>query len=276
MPCRVISDTRDRVGESPVWSVTEQALYWGDIEGRRIHRWDGAAGTVQSWHTPERVGCIVLSARGGLVAAMESGVFEVTLLAPPALRATLLVGITHPMDMGLASPVGAVFCLDEAGLSPARVDGLITPNGMAFSPDGRCYYLSDSHPSVQKIWAFDLDPANGAVSQRRGFIDMSPLPGRPDGAAVDEQGNYWICGNDAGLVHCFSPQGQLLRSVPVPVAKPSMCAFGGPDLRTLFVASILPATVSADQPGLNGAVFALDCGATGLPEPVFSRFPTQA
>ena len=297
--CRVITDTRDRVGESPVWSVAEQALYWVDIEGRRIHRWDSAAGTVQSWHSPERVGCIVLSSRGGLVAAMESGVFEVTLLAPPALRATLLVGITHPranmrfndgrcdrqgrfwlstmcMDMGLAAPVGAVFCLDEAGLSSERVAGLITPNGMAFSPDGRCYYLSDSHPSVQKIWAFDLDPASGAISQRRDFVDMGPLPGRPDGAAVDEQGNYWICGNDAGLVHCFSPQGQLLRSVPVPVAKPSMCAFGGPTLSTLFVASILPGTVSADQPGLNGAVFALDCGATGLPEPVFSRFPTRA
>ena len=297
--CRVITDTRDRVGESPVWSVTEQALYWVDIEGRRIHRWDSAAGTVQSWYSPERVGCIVISSRGGLVAAMESGVFEVTLLAPPALRATLLVGITHPranmrfndgrcdrqgrfwlstmcMDMGLAAPVGAVFCLDEAGLGLARVDGLITPNGMAFSPDGRCYYLSDSHPSVQKIWAFDLDPASGAISQRRDFVDMGPLPGRPDGAAVDNQGHYWICGNDAGLVHCFSPQGQLLRSVPVPVAKPSMCAFGGPTLSTLFVASILPGTVSADQPGLNGAVFALDCGATGLPEPVFSRFPTQA
>ena len=293
---RVISDTRDRVGESPVWSVTEQALYWVDIEGRRIHRWDSAAGTVQSWHSPERVGCIVLSARGGLVAAMESGVFEVTLLAPPNLRASLLVGITHPranmrfndgrcdrqgrfwlstmcMDMGLAASVGAVFCLDEAGLSPARVQGLITPNGMAFSPDGRCYYLSDSHPSVQKIWAFDLDPATGAVSHRREFVDMGPLPGRPDGAAVDAQGCYWICGNDAGLVHCFSPQGELLRSVAVPVAKPSMCAFGGPNLATLFVASILPGTVSPEQPGLNGAVFALNVGACGLPEPVFSRFP---
>jgi len=195
----VIADTRDRVGESPVWSVTEQALYWVDIEGRCIRRWDSAADTVQSWPTAERVGCIALSARGGLVAAMESGVFAVTLLAAPALRTTLLAGITHPqanmrfndgrcdrqgrfwlstmcMDMGLAAPVGAVFCLDEAGLSPARVNGLITPNGMAFSPDGRCYYLSDSHPSVQKIWAFELDPPTGALSQRREFVDMTPLP----------------------------------------------------------------------------------------------------
>jgi sugar lactone lactonase YvrE len=227
---------------------------------------------------------------------MESGIFEIVLQAPPLLRCTLLARITHPqgnmrfndgrcdrqgrfwvstmcMGMGLAAPVGAVFCLDEAGLSPARVQGLITPNGMAFSPDGRCYYLSDSHPSVQKIWAFDLEPATAAVSQQREFVDMGPLPGRPDGAAVDAQGCYWICGNDAGLVHCFSPQGELLRSVPVPVPKPSMCAFGGPHLSTLFVASILPGTVSPEQPGLNGAVFALDVGTSGLPEPVFSRFP---
>jgi sugar lactone lactonase YvrE len=95
-PVRVIADTRDRVGESPIWSVAEQALYWVDIEGRYIRRWDGAADTVQSWPTPERVGCIALSARGGLVAAMETGVFELELLAPPTLRSTLLAGITHP------------------------------------------------------------------------------------------------------------------------------------------------------------------------------------
>ena len=292
----VLSTSRDRVGESPVWSVAEQALFWVDIEGRSIRRFDWAAQTQQSWTLPERVGCIALSTRNTVIAAMESGIFEVALAQTPVLK--LLTSVQHAasnmrfndgrtdasgrlwvgsmqMDMSLAAQDGALYCLDENGLSAPKLSGLITPNGMAFSPDGRCYYLSDSHPSVQKIWAFDLEPATGAVSQRREFVDMGPLPGRPDGAAVDAQGCYWICGNDAGLVHCFSPQGELLRSVPVPVAKPSMCAFGGPKLATLFVASILPGTVSPDQPGLNGAVFALDVGASGLPEPVFSRFPGQ-
>ncbi len=100
---------------------------------------------------------------------------------------------------------------------------------------------------------------------------MTALPGRPDGAAVDAQGYYWICGNDAGQVHRFSPAGQLVSSVRVPVAKPSMCAFGGPQLDVLFVTSIQPAGAAA---GLSGAVFAIDVGIRGLPEPRFSRFPT--
>lgn len=295
---KVISSTRDRVGECPVWSVQEQALYWVDIEGRQIRRLDWASQTQQSWTTPERVGCIALSGRGGLIAAMETGVFEVRLQAGADASVTLLAGITHPvanmrfndgrcdsrgrfwvstmcMDMSLAARVGAVYCLDESGLGAARIEGLITPNGMAFSLDARTCYVSDSHPSVQKIWAFDVEPDSGALSNRREFVDMMQLPGRPDGAAVDEEGNYWICGNDAGLVHCFSPGGELLRSVSVPVSKPSMCAFGGPDLDVLLVTSILPAGLAPGQAGLNGAVFALNCGVRGLPEPIFSRFPVS-
>ena len=292
---RVISTTRDRVGESPVWDGAAQALYWVDIEGRHIHRYDWGSQTQQTWDTAERVGCIALSTRGGLVAAMESGVFTIELLSPPEVRAVLLAPITHPranmrfndgrcdasgrfwlstmcMDMALAAPVGAWFCLDERGLSAAHCEGLITPNGLAFSPDGKTMYFSDSHPSVQKIWAFDFDLEHGKAGAGREFVDMTPLPGRPDGAAVDAQGHYWICGNDAGQVHRFSPAGELVSSVHVPVAKPSMCAFGGPQFDVLFITSIQPAGAAA---GLSGALFALDVGVRGLPEPRFSRFPTH-
>ncbi len=298
---RILTSSRDRVGECPVWSVTEQALYWVDIEGCRIHRFDWASQTQQTWHTPERVGCIALTDRPGeprtLVAAMETGIFLLKLGQGANADATLLAAVKHPMpnmrfndgrcdaqgrfwvstmcmDMSLAAPVGAVYCFDEAGLSEPKISGLVTPNGMGFSPDGASYYLSDSHPSVQKIWVFDRDAASGALSHQRLFIDMLTLPGRPDGAAVDAAGCYWICANDAGLVHQFSPQGDLLKSVSVPVSKPAMCAFGGPNLDVLFVTSILPGGVPPEQAGLNGAVFALEVGVRGQPEPVCSRFPS--
>ena len=293
---QVLSKTRDRVGECPVWSVAEQALYWVDIEGRLIHRLDWASRVQQSWPMPERVGCIGLVSGGGLVAAMETGIFKVEFLQYPAFNLRLLSAVKHPqsnmrfndgrcdssgrfwistmcMDMSLAAQVGAIYCLDESGLSEAKVEGLITPNGMAFSPDDKTLYLSDSHPSVQKIWALDVDLQTATLSRERDFVDMLPLPGRPDGAAVDVQGNYWICANDAGQVHRFNPQGAHLPSIHVPVSKPSMCAFGGPDLNVLFVTSIQPAAAVGKESCLSGAVFSLQLEVQGLPEPCFSRFP---
>jgi sugar lactone lactonase YvrE len=295
---KAISDSRDRVGECPVWSAAEQALYWVDIEGKQIHRFDWQSKTQQSWITEERVGCIacVESTDGDrrVIAAMESGIFEVELLASLRVKVHLLAAIKHPltnmrfndgrcdsqgrfwvstmyMDMPAAQQVGAVYCLDENGLSTPKVDGLITPNGMAFSPDGQTYYLSDSHPSVQKIWAFDFDTTNGSLTNRRVFVDMNLHAGRPDGAAVDLEGNYWICANDAGKIHQFSPKGELLTSLSVPVSKPAMCAFGGPNMNILFVTSIQPAVAVGNEAGFSGAVFSVELNVKGQVEPYFSR-----
>jgi sugar lactone lactonase YvrE len=285
----LLSDARCSVGESPLWSVAEQALYWVDIEGRALHR-VGAEGHHRQWPLAERIGCIAHRAGGGLLAAMESGLFHLALDADGTLRSTPIapVNFPHPnmrfndgrtdragrfwassMEMGAMAgrPSGALYRYTSAGgLLATEIDGLVTGNGLGFSPDGRTMYLSDSHPSVQRIWAFDL-AADGTPSNRRLFVDMNPLPGRPDGAAVDSEGCYWICANDAGLVHRFTPTGQLDRSLPVPAAKPSMCAFGGPRLDRLYVTSIRP---PAPLPGydalLAGATFVLDPGCTGLPE----------
>lgn len=291
------SSTRDAVGESPVWSVLEQALYWVDIEGKLVHRLDWASRQQSSWSLPERVGCIALSTRGSVIAAMETGVFEVTLNPDGSTQVTLLAAVTHPQagmrfndgrcdatgrfwmgtmvrNMGQASPMGGIYGLDEHGLRGTVLDGYITPNGMAFSPDGRTAYLSDSHPSRQQIWQHSFDAASGTWGPGSPWVDMTLLPGRPDGAGVDADGHYWICGNDAGQVHRFSPAGELLQSIGVPVSKPAMCAFGGPDLRHLFVTSIQPATpVPGFDATLDGAVLVLEPGVAGRPEPLFSRFP---
>jgi sugar lactone lactonase YvrE len=146
---------------------------------------------------------------------------------------------------------------------------LYTPNGMAFSPDGATMYLSDSHPKSQLIWVYDYDKATGTPYNRRVFVDMKSLPGRPDGAAVDTDGCYWICGNDAGQIHRFTPLGVLDQSWDLPVKKPSMCSFGGEDMKTLYVTSIRPSNTDLTDQPLAGGVFALRPGAQGIAESYF-------
>jgi len=284
------------VGESPFWHAREQAWYWVDIPGRAVWRYDPANGALRSWTTPQMVACIAPMASGGLIAGMETGLFHLALGAAQEALATPLaapdglgpgmrfndgrcdrqgrfVAGTMMRDMSLGARTGCVYSYEKESGLKERLSGFITPNGLAFSPDGRTMYLSDSHPSVQMIWAFDYDTATGTPSRRRPFVDMNPLPGRPDGAAVDEDGCYWICGNDAGLIHRFTPEGKLDRSLAVPVKKPAMCAFGGAGLDTLFVTSIRPHGVDLSDQPLAGGLFALRPGVRGLAEPLFSPVP---
>jgi sugar lactone lactonase YvrE len=291
----LVLDARCGVGESPVWDVARQALWWVDIPGRRLWCWDTATGQARHWDTPEQVGCVALSAEhvghpnGVWVAAMETGVARLVPQGDGTVEQVWLTRVRHPQggmrfndgrcdrqgrllagtmvaDMSLAAPAGSLYALGD-GSPRVLQTGLITPNGMAFSPDGATMYLSDSHPQVQTVWAFDYDTRTGTPHNQRVFIDFKPLPGRPDGAAVDAEGCYWVCGNDAGLVHRFTPSGRLDRSLAVPVKKPAMCAFGGAGLDTLFVTSIRPGGDLTDQP-LAGGVFALRPGVRGLAEPV--------
>jgi len=180
---------------------------------------------------------------------------------------------TMVMDMGKAENAGGLYCLDERGLTGPYVEGLYTPNGLAFSPDGGTMYFSDSHPMAQKIWRCQIELASGNLSNQSLFVDMTDLQGRPDGAAMDAQGHYWICGNDAGLVHCFDTAGRCIESLSVPFPKPAMCAFGGVDLQTMFVTSIVPGNKALDTTGQSGQVVSAHLPHRGLPEPVFSRFP---
>jgi sugar lactone lactonase YvrE len=260
-----VAAPRCTVGESPVWSAAEGAWYWTDIPVRRVWRLDASSGAVASWSTPEMAACLAPRAGGGLIAGMASGLFGLTLdgdgtahaevLAAPA-AAELTPGMrfndgrcdrqgrfwsgTMVMDMGAARADGHLYRHDGAGLSPPLVSGLVTQNGLAWSPDGRTMYLSDSHPSRQLVWAFDYDTDAGLPSNRRLFVDMNGYPGRPDGAAVDADGCYWTAANDAGLLLRFTPAGRLDRHIALPMAKPSMCSFGGPALDTLLVTSIDP------------------------------------
>lgn len=293
MQAELILDARNATGECPVWSARENALYWVDIPAKKLHRYRLDDQRTDSWEAPQMLACIASYGDGTWLAGMEDGLFRIRPAEDGTLTSERLIDVEHPhpnmrfndgrcdrqgrfwagtmvMDMAAASSVGALYRYSRDQREPLtpRITDLIVPNGLGFSPDGKIMYLSDSHPNVQKIWAFDYDIDTGMPRDRRLFVDMNLYPGRPDGAAVDADGCYWICGNDEGVIHRFTPAGTLDRSLSVPVKKPSMCAFGGRDLDTLFVTSIRPGGDLSDQP-LAGGVFALQPGVKGLEEPFF-------
>lgn len=291
MHCELIVDARNGTGESPVWHPGEQALYWVDIPARQLHCWRPVDNTHQVWQGDQMLACIARSG-DGWVAGMESGIFQIQTKADGSLASRVLSGVAHAqpgmrfndgrcdrqgrfwagsmlLDMQQGAQVGALYRHDREGHLHLQQAGMIVPNGLAFSPDGTRMYLSDSHPSVQKVWAFDYDTDTGTPHNPRLFVDMRNYPGRPDGAAIDQDGCYWICGNDAGQIHRFTPDGRLDRSLSVPVKKPAMCAFGGANLDTLYVTSIRPAGLDLDDQPLAGGVFALNPGTKGLEEPAW-------
>jgi sugar lactone lactonase YvrE len=285
------------VGESPVWRAAEQALYWVDIPACQIARLQLDTAERAAWLLPEQVACIAFDRNGTVLAGCESGLFAIALSEPgsgaqPVAAATRKLAAppfpsagmrfndgrcdrqgrfwsgTMVMDMAAANPAGALYRFDEHGLLSAPVvDSLITQNGLAWSPDGKTMYLSDSHPLRRQIWAFDYDVEAGTPHNRRVFADLNHYAGRPDGAAVDADGCYWTCANDAGLLLRFTPAGKLDRQIAVPATKPSMCAFGGRELDTLFVTTIRPAAHASEH---DGHLFALRPGVAGLPEPEYA------
>jgi sugar lactone lactonase YvrE len=283
------------VGESPVWSAREHAWYWTDIPARTVWRLDSAGGALASWSTPEMAACLAPCAGGGLVAGMQTGVFRLDLGAGGVARAErlaapgtgeLTAGMrfndgrtdrqgrfwagTMVMDMSAARADGRLYRLDAHGLSQPLVSGLVTQNGLAWSPDGRTMYLSDSHPTRRLVWAFDYDIDTGTPARRRLFVDMNAHPGRPDGAAVDADGCYWTAANDAGLLLRFTPDGRLDRRIALPMAKPSMLCFGGAGLDTLLVTSINPDPQASMAGGWAGATLLLRPGVQGVPETAFA------
>jgi sugar lactone lactonase YvrE len=272
------------LGESPVWSVEEQALYWVDIIKPAVYCYDPATGTNRAWPASHMVGSICLNNTGKIVAALRNGFHwldketgDWTLIArpDPDLDYTRLNdGKAGPdgafwagtMDLRpIKEPCASLFRLAPDGTVSCSSSGLLVSNGLAWSPDGHTMYHSDSRGLV--IYQYAFDPATGKAGERQLFCKPEAEWGRPDGAAVDVNGCYWSCGNGAGRINQFSPQGQLLGYIPVPVSAPTMCAFGGADMKTLYVASMVP-----DSPegiklkcALDGSLFAIDMPVAGAP-----------
>ncbi|MTJ81833.1 MAG: SMP-30/gluconolactonase/LRE family protein [Telmatospirillum sp.] len=282
-----LTDITTGLGESPVWSTMEQALYWVDIKGQAIHRLEPATGATATIPLPEQIGCLGLARSGGFIAGLRSGLWRLSADGRPVrmLAANPENTACSRFNDGRADRAGRywagtldepkaggqahLYRFDHRGLT-ALVDGLLTSNGLAFSPDDRWLYHADTPTFTVFRHPFDLAP--GTLGPREPWIRLpssAPERGRPDGAAVDSRGRYWTALYEGGRVQCYGSDGVLVADYPVPARCPTMVAFGGPDLRTLFVT-----TARAGRPADeldrfpdSGGLFAIPVDVPGLPEP---------
>lgn len=285
---RCVLDIKAAIGECPRWHPHERRLYWVDILEPSLNALDPATGQTERWLMPERIGCFGFRREGGLIAGMQLGIYIVELDPTVRTERVFAFEADNPQTRfndGRVDPggrfwagtviesmdkrVGSLFRYDPNGTCTRMVDKLICSNGLAFSPDGRIMYHSDSRQDY--VWAWDYDRETGGISNQRVFLGIDIQEGRPDGAAVDVEGFYWICHIGGWHLARYSPDGVIDRVVGIPVQRPTMCGFGGPDLRTLYITSAtypLSAAELRKQP-LAGGLFALEVDVPGFPEPFF-------
>jgi sugar lactone lactonase YvrE len=284
----VAYDAQMNVGESPLWHPTESCLYWVDIPGFTIHRLHLASGAHREWRMDSEPASLALHATGGLVVALRRGFVHfdpasgaVTDIAPaPYDTATtrfndgrvdaagrFWVGtIYEPRDQQAAQ----MFCLEKGEISLKWAGGMTTSNGLGFSLYGHHMYHADT--PAHRIDRYDFDAASGAATNRQTFHQFSSdkkhnYGGRPDGAAVDSEGNYWCAMFEGARLLKFAPDGTRLADIALPLRGPTMPAFGGDDMRTLFITSAgaRPEAELAEYP-LSGRLLALRVDVPGRAE----------
>ncbi len=295
---RLVLDARARLAECPLWSDGERRLYWVDIAGRAIHRFDPSTGGDEQWAVPAEPGCIALARSGGLVAALRDGFYR---FDPASGKLRKIADA--PYDTGRmrfndgrcdaagrfwagamfearTAPVASMYCLEGDAVreawGPAEGLGVTVSNGLAFGIDGRSVFQSDTIAHV--IYRFDFDAAAGRVRNRRVFARMDDdrtaagYGGRPDGAAVDCEGGYWSAQYEGSRVLRFGPGGEIRGVIRVPARRCTMVAFGGPALRTVFITTAREGAGDeelARHPHAGG-LFACEVDVAGRSEPHYA------
>lgn len=270
-------DTTYQLAECPTWDDRSNRLLWTDIQGQTIQSMEWASKTITTWHFDNEVGSFGLTDDDRLIVS----VWDKIVLFDPATETQTLLAEIEPdapntrLNDGKVGPDGAFWVGTMDTNSPRepvaglyRVDGrgdvaqirdeLQCSNGLAWAPDGSYMYHSDTSPGWIECYAFD--PDTGALGGKRLFAQQTNETGRPDGAAVDQNGNYWSAGVSAGVLNCFSPDGELTEAISLPIDKPTMPCFCGPDLDQLIVTSINPPSdpTAMEPDTLSGGLFLVE------------------
>ena len=274
------------LGEGPLWSVKEQAIYWVDIDGKKIQRFFPETGKFDTFDVPIKVSLLAFREKGGMICGTEDGIY---FWEPETQKIEF---ITHPekgkkearfndgkidrkgrLWAGTMTAKGATSALYQMG-SDLKIKKMLSnitiSNGIGWSPDNRVMYYVDSLRYI--INAFDFDLPTGTISNQRPFVQMDSGFGVPDGLTVDSEGYVWCAIYGAWKVMRYDPFGRAVEEIKMPVSQPSSCAFGGKNLDELFITSIsdgLSKEDKAKEP-MAGDVFMVKTNTHGLPEPKFA------
>jgi sugar lactone lactonase YvrE len=274
------------LGEGPRWDAASATLLWVDIPGQSVHRYDPATGEDAVQPVPGVVSLALPRRRGGVVVGLPDGLH--LLDGEPS---TLLAGIeaersdtrtndgacdaagrlwvgTMPLDE--RSPVAGLYRVDPDLSVTTILTGTTISNGLGWSPSGASFYFIDS--PTERIDVFDFDLVTGALENRRPLAAVEVEGAVPDGLNVDTEGCVWVALHGGWGLNRYSPEGELVAEVRLPVAKITSCCFGGPELGDLYVTTRREGLSDADvaeQP-LAGALLRLDVGVTGLPTHAFA------
>lgn len=273
----IVGDTRATVGECPVWDDRHERLYWVDALDRTVHVYELSTSDHEVLRLDHDVSALALRANGDLLLAAGQ---EFRILDPLTSAFDRLSTIYNPgpparFNDGKCDPTGRFWCgtmaydhTPGAGilyrLNPDRtvqpvLHDVTVSNGLEFTPDGRTLYYIDT--PTRRVDAFDVAPETGTLAARRAVVDIPAAAGKPDGMTLDADGCLWVALWDGSAVHRYTPDGRLDRVLRLPVRRPTSVAFGGASLDTLFVTSAALGTTGP----LDGAAFAVDPGAKGLP-----------
>jgi len=274
------------LGEGPLWNPKEGAIYWVDIVGRKIQRYDPATGKYESFNTPYQTGFIAFREKGGMVCGTENGFYfcnpgsgEIEFITHPEegkegarfndgkvdRMGRLWAGTMTPHDA-----TSALYRLDTNLKVSKMVDKVTISNGIGWSPDNSLMYYADSNRYV--IYCFDFDIQSGEISNRRTFAQMDASQGVPDGLTVDSEGYVWCAIYNGWKVMRFTPGGEISTEIKMPVSRPSSCTFGGVGMDELYITSISEglSTHQKEKEPLAGDLFKVRTKTKGIPEPFFA------
>lgn len=280
----VESGLHDKLGESPVWSAQENAIYWVDFYGPAIRRKSLATNHVESWAVPgvTSIGSIVLT-QHGLLAATDQGLFnfdpdtgQATFVSDPNQKRP---GIGYndakrgrdgwywvsTYDTAETEPRGVLYCLSPQMEAQVADSGYVVCNGPAFSVDGAILYFSDT--IGRRIVAYNIDPETRTLHRRRNFYMIPPDEGHPDGITVDAEDCVWVAHYGAGLLSRISPQGNRLARYSVGTTNVTSLCFGGAGLDKMFVTTGENSTVTRQSDHLAGHLLSFKPGVAGVAEP---------